>query len=156
GRRRAVPGHPEHHRGRLVTATVRAMVMTGFGELTPRDVAYPASPPPGGAVVRVLANGVCGSDWALFSGEQQRPGGRPPEFPMIPGHEPVARVVEITEEARRRWNVEAGDRVVIETRAVCGACAGCRSGSGPCASPMIYSLRGLDDGPGLWGALAEY
>src|SRR5581483_7331749 len=78
GRRRAVPGHPEHHRGRLVTATVRAMVMTGFGELTPRDVAYPASPPPGGAVVRVLANGGCGSDWALFSGEPQRPGGRPP------------------------------------------------------------------------------
>lgn len=136
--------------------TVRAMVMTDFGELTPHEVAYPAAPPPGGAVVQVLANGVCGSDWALFSGEQRRPGGKPPAFPMIPGHEPVARVVEITDEARARWNVEVGDRVVIETRAVCGTCERCRSGTGACASPMIYSLRGLEDGAGLWGALAEY
>lgn len=140
----------------MTPPTVRAMVMRDFGELTLHEVAYPAAPPPGGAVVQVLANGVCGSDWALFSGEQRRPGGKPPAFPMIPGHEPVARVVEITDEARQRWNVEVGDRIVIETRAVCGTCDRCRSGTGTCASPMIYSLRGLDDGAGLWGALAEY
>jgi threonine dehydrogenase-like Zn-dependent dehydrogenase len=135
--------------------TVKAMVMTDFGRLDPREVAYPDAPPPGGAVVQVLANGVCGSDWALFSGEQKRPGGKPPAFPMIPGHEPVARVVQISDEARRSWGVAEGDRIVIETKARCGSCAGC-AGNTACASPVIYSLRGLDDGPGLWGGLAEY
>ena len=148
------PDAPGGSSGGGAPRLLKAMVMTDFGQLTMHELPYP-EPPPGGAVVQVLANGVCGSDWALFSGEQRRPGGKPPAFPMIPGHEPVARVVEITDEARRRWNVEAGDRIVIETKATCGVCPGC-AGEGACANPMIYSLRGLDDGSGLWGALAEY
>ncbi|HEY1970183.1 MAG TPA: zinc-binding dehydrogenase [Pseudonocardia sp.] len=138
-----------------MTPPVKAMVMTGPGELTMREIAYPDRPTDG-AVVQVLANGICGSDWALFSGEQKRPGGQPAAFPLIPGHEPVARIVEISEQAQQRWNVAAGDRIVIETKARCGSCERCAAGTGACASPLIYSLRGLDDGGGLWGGLAEY
>ncbi|GAA1532791.1 zinc-dependent alcohol dehydrogenase [Nocardioides humi] len=133
---------------------VRAMVMEDFGRIVARDLPRPAAPP-GGALIRVLANGICGSDLALYSGEMRNPGGKPPAFPMITGHEPVGEIVEIDDDAARRWDVAVGDRIVVESRARCGVCAGCRDGD-DCTDAMIYSLRGLDDHEGLWGGLCEY
>lgn len=135
--------------------TVRAMVLEGARALNLREMPAPKCPADG-AVVQVTANGICGSDWALWSGEQERPGGRPAPFPMIPGHEPVGRVVEIADSAAERWGVSVGDRIVVESKARCGECANCTGGSGACKSPKIYSLIGIDEAPGLWGGLADY
>lgn len=130
------------------------MVMEDFGRIVPRDVPRPPAPA-GGALIRVLANGVCGSDLALYTGEMRNPGGKPPAFPMITGHEPVGEIVEIDVDAARRWGVEVGDRIVVESRANCGVCPECRAG-GACTDAMIYSLRGLEDQEGLWGGFCEF
>ncbi|EHB59240.1 L-threonine 3-dehydrogenase [Mycolicibacterium rhodesiae JS60] len=135
--------------------TVRAMVMSGPRSMELIELPYPKCPEDG-AVVQVTANGICGSDWALWSGEQQRPGGRPAPFPMVPGHEPVGRVVEISASAEQRWGVKVGDRIVVESKARCGSCPNCMSGAGACRQPIIYSLVSVHDSPGLWGGLADY
>ncbi|MCK2243552.1 MULTISPECIES: S-(hydroxymethyl)mycothiol dehydrogenase [unclassified Crossiella] len=76
-------------------------------------------PGPGEAVVRVQACGVCHTDL------HYREGGINDEFPFLLGHE-AAGIVEavgpgVTE-------VEPGDFVVLNWRAVCGQCRACRRG----------------------------
>jgi threonine dehydrogenase-like Zn-dependent dehydrogenase len=134
---------------------VRAMVMRAPRSLELEELPYPECPE-GGAIIQVTANGICGSDWALWSGEQQRPGGRPAPFPMVPGHEPVGRVAEISASAEQCWGVGVGDRIVVESKARCGTCPNCVSSGGACRQPIIYSLVSVDHSPGLWGGLADY
>jgi threonine dehydrogenase-like Zn-dependent dehydrogenase len=135
--------------------TVRAMVMQAPRSLVLRELPYPKCPE-NGAILKITANGICGSDWALWSGEQQRPGGRPAPFPLVPGHEPVGRVVEIAPSAAQRWGVAVGDRIVVESKARCGVCGPCLADTGTCQQPLIYSLITVDHAPGLWGGLADY
>ncbi|GAA2825764.1 S-(hydroxymethyl)mycothiol dehydrogenase [Crossiella cryophila] len=76
-------------------------------------------PGPGEAVVKVQACGVCHTDL------HYREGGINDEFPFLLGHE-AAGIVEavgpgVTE-------VEPGDFVVLNWRAVCGQCRACRRG----------------------------
>ncbi len=81
-------------------------------------------------------------------------------YPLIPGHEPVGTIVEIGEEASRRWSVGRGDRVCVETLRPCGFCRYCRAGQYRLCSGRRglsgYGYLGLDTPPGLWGAYAEY
>jgi len=82
------------------------------------DVVVP-DPGPGEAVVQVQACGVCHTDL------HYREGGINDEFPFLLGHE-AAGVVEavgpgVTE-------VEPGDFVVLNWRAVCGQCRACAKG----------------------------
>ena len=76
-------------------------------------------PGPGEAVVRVQACGVCHTDL------HYREGGINDEFPFLLGHE-AAGIVEavgpgVTE-------VEPGDFVILNWRAVCGQCRACKRG----------------------------
>ncbi len=131
----------------------RALVMLGPRSLEVREVAVPDEPPAGGALLRILANGICGSDWDLYTGRLS-----PPEqmhFPMIPGHEPVGQVVAL--DAGATWDLKVGDRVVVESRVRCGACRHCLAGQGSrCPDSLTYSMVPLDRQPGLWGGMAEY
>jgi threonine dehydrogenase-like Zn-dependent dehydrogenase len=137
--------------------TTRAVVMLGPRSFELRELDVPEVPPPRGALMRVLGNGICGSDWDVYSGAMTNPAGRPAPFPMIPGHEPVGQIVAIDPEASAAWNVAVGDRVAIESRVRCGMCPACLRGQGPqCANAVTYSLIGLDQGPGLWGGMADY
>jgi len=82
------------------------------------DIVVP-DPGPGEAVVQVQACGVCHTDL------HYREGGINDEFPFLLGHE-AAGVVEavgpgVTE-------VEPGDFVVLNWRAVCGQCRACAKG----------------------------
>jgi threonine dehydrogenase-like Zn-dependent dehydrogenase len=135
----------------------RALVMLAPRSLELRQLPVPESPPAGGAIMRVVANGICGSDWDVYSGHMKNPAGRPTPFPMVPGHEPVGRITAIDRAAARAWGVSEGDRVVVESRVRCGECRECLEGRGPqCRNSVTYSLIPLAEGSGLWGGMAEY
>ncbi|MFE3793661.1 alcohol dehydrogenase catalytic domain-containing protein, partial [Nocardia tengchongensis] len=76
-------------------------------------------PGPGEAVVRVQACGVCHTDL------HYREGGINDEFPFLLGHE-AAGIVESVGEGVT--DVEPGDFVILNWRAVCGSCRACRKG----------------------------
>ncbi|MCM6775583.1 S-(hydroxymethyl)mycothiol dehydrogenase [Nocardia sp. CDC159] len=76
-------------------------------------------PGPGEAVVRVQACGVCHTDL------HYREGGINDEYPFLLGHE-AAGVVEAVGEGVTE--IESGDFVVLNWRAVCGSCRACRKG----------------------------
>jgi len=61
---------------------LRAAVLEAPGRLVVREVPEP-EPPPGWALVRSVAVGVCGTDKAFYRGSYPPPGG----YPLVPGHE---------------------------------------------------------------------
>ena len=99
---------------------MRAAVLRAYHE----DLAIETLPEPhaepDGVVLRVLACGVCRSDWHGWSGEHPRvkPG-------QVPGHEYCGEVVDAGPLAR--WHV--GDRVVAPFILACGHCPACASGN---------------------------
>jgi S-(hydroxymethyl)mycothiol dehydrogenase len=76
-------------------------------------------PGPGEAVVRVLACGVCHTDL------HYREGGINDAFPFLLGHE-ASGVIESVGDGVTQ--IEPGDFVVLNWRAVCGQCRSCRRG----------------------------
>jgi threonine dehydrogenase-like Zn-dependent dehydrogenase len=127
-----------------------AMVQTAPRKLEPRDLPLPAIGHDD-ALLRVEACGICGSDHEQFSGAL------PVAYPCIPGHEPVGIVAEIGDGAARRWGIDVGDRIAVETMLGCRACQRCLEGDYHlCRSRRIYSYIPLAEPPGLWGAYAEF
>ncbi|MED7947876.1 alcohol dehydrogenase catalytic domain-containing protein [Streptomyces sp. BE303] len=112
-----------------------------------RDVPEPACPPDG-AIVRVGANGICRTDWALWAGEFWT-GGPRVEAPFVLGHEFAGTVVEVGREVRG-W--KEGDRVIFPMNPGEGACEMCRSGN----QHVCEHVDSLVPGVSYWGAFAEY
>lgn len=81
-------------------------------------------------VVKVEASGICGSDVHCYSGAKMHWGGDDPyvKVPVIPGHEFIARVVELGEGAEEHFGVSVGDRVIAEQIVPCNKCRFCKSG----------------------------
>jgi alcohol dehydrogenase len=75
--------------------------------------------PDGGVVLRVLACGVCRSDWHVWSG------GDAVAMPHIPGHEYCGEVIAVGAGVKR-WSV--GDRVIAPFILACGQCSDCAAG----------------------------
>ncbi len=88
------------------------------------DVAEPAEPGPGEAVVRVHRVGICGTDYGGFLGKM-------PFFsyPRIPGHELGVEVVAVGSGVD---NVRPGDRCAVEPYISCYRCHACRRGHTNC------------------------
>ena len=121
-------------------AVMRAMVLDRIrGPLAVREVADPV-PPDDGVVVRVLATGLCRSDWHAWAGHDEI------ALPHVPGHE-LAGVVVATGAGVARWS--AGDRVTVPFVEGCGRCAWCRSGNAQVCPDQQQ--------PGFthWGSFAE-
>lgn len=132
---------------------IRAAVFTGDGKVELRGLPLPA-PPAGGALLRVEAVGLCGTDLAQFHGELHLPGAK---FPLIPGHEIVGRVAALAGGAAETLGVREGDRVAVDEVLRCGRCAGCRRYEPACRQVSVYGITlALDEAPGLWGGCAEY
>jgi alcohol dehydrogenase len=94
-----------------------------------------------GVVVKVLACGICRSDWHGWVGEHAKvkPG-------AVPGHEYCGEVVEAGPLAR--W--KAGDKIIAPFILACGECPECRSGqTTTCRAQRV-------PGFGEPGAYAEY
>ena len=75
-------------------------------------------------MLRVEACGICGSDVEQYKGAMGTRG-----LPMIPGHEPLGIIEEITDETAARWGVQAGDRVAVEILIPCRSCNRCLAGN---------------------------
>lgn len=98
---------------------MRAARLTGFrAPLELGTVPDPACPADG-VVLRVLACGICRSDWHAWSGAD------PVDLPHIPGHE-YCGVVEAVGPLVTGWRL--GDRVIAPFILACGTCPDCRAG----------------------------
>jgi threonine dehydrogenase-like Zn-dependent dehydrogenase len=131
---------------------VRAAVQTGPRQIELREFPRPQTGPDDG-LLRVEANGICGSDVETYRGHL---GGPRPAF--IPGHEPLGIVEEVGERAAQRWGVEPGDRVALEVIVPCRSCPDCLTGRYQFCRNRKYGhgVTGIDTEPALWGGLAEY
>lgn len=127
-----------------------AMVQTAVRTLEPMDLPLPEIDDDSG-LVRIEACGICGSDYEQFEGVLRTP------MPAVPGHEPLGVVAAIGDRAARRWGVDVGDRIAVETMLSCRHCGPCLAGSYHlCDARRIYSYIPLSDAPGLWGSYAQY
>ena len=76
-------------------------------------------PQAGEARVRVMATGVCHSDWHIMNGDWT------PPLPMVLGHEAAGQVEEVGPGVS---TVRPGDHVVFSFRPHCGRCLYCSTG----------------------------
>ena len=134
---------------------MQAVVCHGPEDYRMETLAVP-TPGRGEALVRVQAVGICASDLkcyhgaAKFWGDAERPAWA--EREVVPGHEFVGEVVELDDEARRRWGIDVGDRVVSEQIVPCWQCRYCRRGQyWMCAVHDIYGFKRATP-----GAMASY
>ena len=123
----------------------RAVVMPGDGTWELRELPVP-DPPPGGALLRVEAVGMCHSDVDHLHGIVHTPWGG--AYPSIAGHEIVGRIDALADGAGPRWGVTVGQRVAVrESVPLPGVPGGIR----------VYGHDfAVDERSGLFGGFADY
>lgn len=99
------------------------------------------SPEPDGVVIRVMASGLCLSDWHGWMGHDADI-----TLPHVPGHE-LAGVIEAAGGKVERWN--PGDRVTLPFVCGCGRCPQCTTGNHQVCD------RQFQPGFTHWGSFAE-
>jgi len=99
-------------------------------------------PRPDAVVLKVMASGVCLSDWHGWRGNDPDI-----ELPHVPGHELAGVVAAIGSEVSK-WRV--GDQVTVPFVGGCGRCPECHSGNHQVCDNQFQ--------PGFthWGSFAEY
>ena len=98
---------------------VRGVVARSKGAPVTVETVVVPDPGPGEAKVRIAACGVCHTDL------HYREGAINDEFPFLLGHEAAGYVEAVGEGVT---DLEPGDYVVLNWRAVCGQCRACRRG----------------------------
>ena len=104
--------------------------------------------PADGAIVRIGANGICRTDWHLWTGDWAWRG-LSIEPPFVLGHE-FAGIIEEVGSDVRDW--KPGDRVVYPMNPGCGSCEQCRDGH----QHICDVGHTLVPGVSFWGAFGEY
>lgn len=121
---------------------MKAVVYRTFS--TPPEIERVADPVPDrdGVVLKVMASGVCRSDWHGWQGNDPDI-----ELPHVPGHE-LAGIVEAVGDRVTQWSV--GDRVTVPFVGGCGHCPQCHSGNHQVCDHQFQ--------PGFthWGSFAEF
>jgi threonine dehydrogenase-like Zn-dependent dehydrogenase len=132
--------------------TVRAAVQIAPRNIEIREFPRPRIGPENG-LLRVEANGICGSDVETFKGHLGAA-----IDPFIPGHEPLGIIEEVGERAAERWGVQPGDRVALEIIVPCRSCQRCLTGRyQSCRNRTVgHGVTPVKVAPGLWGGLSEY
>lgn len=137
-----------------MTETVLASVKVAPETVELRELPMP-DVPDDGAIMRVDAAGVCGSDPHAYRVSQP---------PCILGHENAGTIHQIGPAAAKRWGLAEGDRVVVEEYLPCWHCDHCYAGDFRlCAAGkmgrsdvMRYGFTGIHVAPGLWGGFSRY
>ncbi|MGH7971258.1 MAG: zinc-dependent alcohol dehydrogenase, partial [Limisphaerales bacterium] len=136
-------------------ATALAAVMTAPRTTELREIALPEIGPDAG-LLRVVACGICGSDWGKYTSTKF--------IPCILGHEIVGYVEQLGPVARARWGVKEGDYVALEEYLPCGHCEYCRTGEyRSCIETDHFNPNGVRYGstklsvsPGLYGGYSQF
>jgi len=136
-----------------IPTSCRAAVQVADRTIEMRTLPVPQTLPPGHALIRVEACGMCGSDIEQYHGSVARAGTF--SYPAIPGHEPVGRIALMDTATLERRGLALGQRVAVHGTAPCGVCRNCRAG-GRCLEAFSYGFRSLEIGVGLWGGYSEY
>lgn len=109
----------------------RAVTITEPYKLEVREYKIPPLQP-GGLLMQIEMSGICGTDKHTYRGETTQYGGTVNEqtspFPLIPGHENVGIVVEVTPGMVDFYGepLKVGDRITMCPDVVCGKCYNCR------------------------------
>src|SRR5215471_8929300 len=121
---------------------MKAVIYETFGARPELKNVSDPKPEADGVVVKVIATGVCRSDWHGWIGHD--PDIQPPH---VPGHE-LAGVVAAVGKNVTKWQI--GDRVTVPFVGGCGACSQCLSGN---QQVCDYQFQ-----PGFthWGSFAEF
>jgi threonine dehydrogenase-like Zn-dependent dehydrogenase len=110
-----------------------------------------ADPEPGGALVKVVVGGVCGSDFHIVSGDA----GEMP-FPIILGHEGVGRLEKLGAGVKTDYAgtpVRTGDMVYWVPIAQCHRCRACTVlDEMPCENSQFFEHAEKPN----WGSYADY
>src|SRR3989454_5432196 len=101
--------------------TSRAVVQTAPRRLELRELPVPEIDDDS-ALLRVEACGICGSDAEQYAGVL------PLRLPLVPGPAPPGVIERIGDRAAKRWGVDLGDRVAVESIIRCGHCPACIGG----------------------------
>ena len=125
---------------------MRAAFMTDVNAVEVRDVEEP-KPDPAGAVLKVEACGICGTDArTFFNGDPRAP------VPWQLGHEPVGVLEEVGPDAELPPDVRRGDRVFLGSILTCGECRWCVDGfQNLCEQHLLY---GYEPFPGAYAEWA--
>ncbi|MCK4400886.1 alcohol dehydrogenase catalytic domain-containing protein [bacterium] len=139
--------------------SVKALQAVGVNKVELTEFSYPQVADDA-ILLKILYCGICGTDLHGIEGK------RTVKFPIIPGHELVAKVVEIGPKALERTKIfsgdtlTVGDMVTINPRITCGKCYYCRNlpqRPEMCMGARTYnSSIGSDKPPFLFGGWAEY
>ncbi len=101
------------------------------------DIAEPAAPGPGEALLRVHQVGICGTDLGGYLGKMPFY-----SYPRIPGHELGVEVLAVGEGVT---DVRPGDRCAVEPYLNCQRCHACRTGHSNCCEHNL-TLGVMTDG----------
>src|ERR671930_89168 len=125
---------------------MRAAFMTAVDAVEIRETEEPKLEP-AGAVLKVEACGICGTDArTFFNGDPKAP------VPWQLGHEPVGVLEEVGSEADLPPGVAQGDRVFLGSILTCGECRWCTDGfQNLCEHHLLY---GYDPFPGAYAEVA--
>ncbi|MCP2275702.1 zinc-binding dehydrogenase [Nocardia amikacinitolerans] len=99
---------------------MKALTYAGPQAISFGELEDPVLPGPDGAIVRVTAAGICGSDLHIYAGHGFTPG-----TGYGVGHEAVGEIVELGPQAN---GLSVGDRVLVAASAGCDRCGNCRAG----------------------------
>jgi L-iditol 2-dehydrogenase len=100
---------------------VQAARFYGIKDIRVEKIPIPKTPP-GGALLKVLAAGLCGTDKRIYSNGHFhiRPG-----VPRILGHEVIAEIVELD---NNHPHYKSGEKVTLAPNFGCGECRECKKG----------------------------
>jgi len=95
-----------------------------------------------GVIIKVLANGICRSDWHGWQGHDAAI-----TLPNVPGHECCGEVLEVGADVQN-WRV--GDHVIVPFSGGCGTCPSCK------VDNQHICDNDFQPGFSAFGAFAEY
>jgi alcohol dehydrogenase len=121
---------------------MRAVIYDEFAKRPTIENVPNPTPEAHGVVLRVMATGLCRSDWHGWMGHD-------PDIrlPHVPGHE-IAGIIEAVGKDVVKWKI--GDRVTLPFVCGCGDCPECMSGNHQVCD------RQFQPGFTHWGSFAEF